>query len=104
MFARMSSQPVGFYEVFFGNTNKAVTMKLIRYSALMLGLPIATFYFLLHVVYKGDVDQLAWCGLGAVVMVNFVIFLYVKMAFSEDDNPPPPEEVTALKKNGNKTD
>ena len=80
-------------------------MKLMRYSALMFGLPIFTFYFLLHVVFKGDVDQLAWCGLGAVFMVNFVIFLYVKMAYTEgDDNPPPPEEVTILKKDSNKTD
>jgi hypothetical protein len=98
------SAPVGFYEVFFGQTNKAVTAKLLRYSALMVVLPIFTFYFMLHVVFKGDIDQLAWCGLGAVVMVNVVIVLYVRMAYSEDDNPPPEEEASLSVKAAGKTD
>jgi hypothetical protein len=58
----------------------------------MVVLPIFTVYFMLHVVFKGDIDQLAWCGLGAGVMVNLAIVLYVRMAYSEDGNPPPEEE------------
>ncbi len=67
----MSANTVGWGEVFFGNTNRDVTWKLIRYSALMFGLPIFTFYFMFYYMYNGDPDKLGHCGIAAVIMVNF---------------------------------
>ena len=72
------------YEVFFGPTNRAVTMKLIRYSAWMAVLPLATFYFLYYVVFDQNKDMLGWCGIAAVVAANIVIVAYVLMAWEED--------------------
>jgi hypothetical protein len=50
----------------------------------MFGLPIATFYFLLYVVFDGNKQYLAVCGIGAVIAANFMIGSYVKMAWDED--------------------
>jgi len=69
---------------FFGETNRAVTMKLIRYSMLMFTFPIVTFYFLFYVVFHGDQDMLGWSGMGAVIAANIVIAMYVVMAWNED--------------------
>ena len=68
----------------FSEENKEVTMKLIYYSALMVILPILTFYFLYIVVFDWDVLMLEWCGLAAVIVANLVIFAYVRMAWQED--------------------
>lgn len=72
------------YEVFFGPTNREVTMKLIRYSAWMVLFPIGTFFFLFHIVFDSNKDMLGWCGIAAVVAANIVIVLYVLMAWEED--------------------
>jgi hypothetical protein len=50
----------------------------------MFCLPIGAFYFLLYVVFDGNKDYLAVCGIGAVIAANFVIGSYVKMAWEED--------------------
>ena len=82
----MSANTAGVWEVFFGQTNKAVTMKLVRYSALMFGLPIFTFYFLFYVIFKGDPEKLGICGIGAVIAVNFGKYplphIFLKLPFS----------------------
>jgi hypothetical protein len=69
---------------FFGPTNRLVTLKLIRYSLLMLFIPLATFYFMFFVVFNGDKDMLAWCGGAAVISANLVVVSYVFMAWNED--------------------
>ncbi len=61
-----------------------VTLKLIRYSLLMLLVPLATFYFLFFVIFKQDKDMLGWCGIAAVIAANGVIVSYVMMAWNED--------------------
>ncbi len=69
---------------FFGPQNRLVTLKLLRYSLLMVLIPLATFYFLFYLVFKQDKDKLGWCGIAAVLAVNIVIFTYVRMAWNED--------------------
>jgi hypothetical protein len=61
-----------------------VTLKLIRYSLIMLLLPLATFYFLFYLVFEKNNDMLGWCGIAAVIAANLVIASYVLMAWSED--------------------
>ena len=67
-------------------SNKPVMMKLFFYSLLMLSLPIATYFFLLHIVWKGDPNMTGWSGVGAVCMCNFVIAAYAIMAWGEQDD------------------
>ena len=69
----------------FGGENKEVTMKLFRYSAAMIIAPIATFFFLFHVVFEADSTKLGYAGIGAVFVANIVIAAYVIMAFNEKD-------------------
>ena len=76
--------PVGAYEVFFGPTNRLVTLKLIRYTIFMFTFPIFVFYFFRLIVFKEDKDKLGWCGIAAVVAANIVIVSYVWMAWNED--------------------
>lgn len=69
---------------FFGPTNRVVTLKLIRYSMVMLLLPLSTFYFLFYIVFEKNNDMLGWCGIAAVIAANLVIASYVMMAWAED--------------------
>ena len=69
---------------FFGPTNRVVTLKLIRYSLVMLLLPLSTFYFLFYFVFEKDNNMLGWCGIAAVIAANLVIASYVMMAWAED--------------------
>jgi len=72
----------------------------------MIILPILTFYFLYIVVFDSDVKKLEWCGLGSVIVANFVIAAYVRMAWQEDkidDNVDSELNKNKLKDN-NKTD
>ena len=59
-------------------------MKLINYSIAMVAFPVATFYFFFWVIFKGDKLMLEWSGFAAVIAVNIVIALYVRMAYTED--------------------
>lgn len=68
----------------FSNENKPVTKKLINYSIAMVAFPVATFYFFFLIVFKGNILMVEWAGLAAVFAVNIVIFLYVRMAYTED--------------------
>ncbi len=72
------------YEVFFGPTNREVTMKLIRYTIVMFTLPIIVFYSMFYGLYNQNKDMLGWCGIGAVITANLVIAAYVVMAWNED--------------------
>lgn len=95
----MSSKPLTAYEVFLGPTNRLVTLKLLRYSLLMILFPLSTFYFLFFVIFKQNKDMLGWCGMAAVFAANIVIATYVRMAWMEDRNEksnrkiPPPREI-----------
>ena len=71
---------------FFGPTNIAVTLKLIKYTLWMILFPLSTFYFLFYIVFKKNKDMLGWCGIAAVVAANIVIYAYVRMAWYEDIN------------------
>jgi hypothetical protein len=79
----MSKTP-SIMEVFFGPTNRVVTLKLIRYSLMMFLIPLLTFYITWIVIYKKDKDMLGWSGLVAVLSANVVIASYVIMAWNED--------------------
>eukprot|EP01039_Chlorochromonas_danica_P008972 gene8971-9904_t len=72
------------YEVFFHPQNRAVTHKLMLYTAVMFSFPICTFYFSFYVLFKGDHSMLGWSGILAVVAANIVIAAYVVMAWRED--------------------
>lgn len=76
----------GVYETFLGPRNRLVTMKLLLHTVLMISLPIGTYFFLLHIVFGGDKNMVAWCGAGSICMVNVVIISYVVMAWSEPDD------------------
>lgn len=80
---------------FFGPQNRVVTLKLIRYSLLMVLAPLTTFYFSFYVIFKQDNAQLMWCGLLAVLVTNLVIAAYVVMAWNEKDDRPKPKGVGA---------
>ena len=71
------------YEVFFGPTNREVTMKLIRYTIAMFTLPIIVFYAMFYGWYDQNKEMLGWCGIGGVVTANLVIAAYVVMAWNE---------------------
>jgi hypothetical protein len=71
---------------FLGNTNRVVTLKLIRYSLLMVLAPLASFYLSYYVLFKQDQTKLMWCGLIAVLVTNIVVASYVVMAWYEKDN------------------
>ena len=51
----------------------------------MVVLPVLTFYFLFIVVFDEDKLKLEYCGIGAVIVANLIIFAYVRMAWTEDD-------------------
>ena len=72
------------YEVFFGAQNRVVTLKLIRYSLLMVLIPLGVFYGLFIGVFHGDKASLGVCGIAAVIATNLVIASYVRMAWNED--------------------
>ena len=74
-----------FSRSFFGPENRLVTLKLVKYSLLMLIAPLATFYFFFVVVFKSNHSMLGWAGMAAVVATNLVIAAYVVMAFTEND-------------------
>ena len=65
--------------------NRIVLLKLIRYSLLMVFFPLATFFFVWQVWFKGDMDYLGWSGIAAVIATNIVIALYVVSAWNEVD-------------------
>jgi hypothetical protein len=67
----------------FGPENRIVTLKLIRYSLLMVLLPLSTFYVLQIGIFRNDPSMLMWSGFAAVAAANVVIFLYVRMAWNE---------------------
>lgn len=46
--------------------------------------PLATFYFSFYVLFKKNVDMLAWSGVLAIIATNIVIAAYVVMAWKED--------------------
>lgn len=69
---------------FFSPQNRVVTLKLIRYSMVMLLAPLATFYFSFYVFFQQDRDMIGWSGLLAVLAANVVIASYVMMAIKED--------------------
>ena len=73
------------YEVFFGPTNRNVTLKLLRYSAAMFVLPIAVYFLVLHLVFQGDRDKVGWSGIAAVITANVVVAAYVRSAWNEED-------------------
>lgn len=73
-----------YFRSFFGPENLLVTLKLIRYSLLMLLFPVGTFYFFFHVIFNGDRTMLGWSGIAAVFAANAVIVAYVIMAWNED--------------------
>jgi len=72
------------YEVFFGPTNRGVTLKLLRYSAAMFVLPITVYFLVLHLVFRGDRDKVGWSGIAAVITANVVVAAYVFSAWNED--------------------
>mmetsp|Transcript_22282 Transcript_22282/g.44468 ORF Transcript_22282/g.44468 Transcript_22282/m.44468 type:complete len:97 (-) Transcript_22282:93-383(-) len=67
------------FSVLLATQNRAVGLKLLRYTLLMFTLPLLTYYLVTaYYGYKA--------GTGAsVVVVNAVIAAYVKSAFDEDD-------------------
>jgi len=71
---------------FFGPTNRVVTLKLIRYSLIMVLAPLTAFYLSFYVLFKQDKSKLMWCGFLAVFVVNVVIVSYVVMAWNEPDD------------------
>jgi len=64
--------------------NKAVTMKLVRYSVAMFTFPVGAFFFFQHLVFGSDKNYLGHSGIAAVVAANLVIASYVRMAWLED--------------------
>ena len=74
---------------FMGPTNRVVTLKLIRYSLLMVLIPLLVFYISFYVVFNQQKDKLMWCGLLAVFATNVVIASYVIMAWNEKDDQKP---------------
>lgn len=72
------------YETFMGPENRVVTLKLIRYSLLMVLIPLAVFYIVYVLVFKGDKSKLGIAGIAAVIATNCVIGAYVVMAWNED--------------------
>jgi hypothetical protein len=73
-------------------------MKLIRFSVCMVVFPIATFYVAFYGLFKGDLEQIAWAGILAVLATNIVIAAYVIMAWQEEE-----EEGNTTKKNAGQT-
>lgn len=80
------------YEVFFGSQNRVVTLKLIRYSMLMVLIPLGVFYGLFVGVFHRDKASLGVCGIAAVIATNLVIASYVRMAWREDSQSDPPSK------------
>jgi hypothetical protein len=98
---------------FFSPENKQVTLKLLRYSAYMLVLPIAVFYAIWYLIFEADQVKhpyglgrhsisssvlyslwsitlilfsfTGWCGVAAVVVANLVSVAYVRMAWTEEE-------------------
>lgn len=64
-------------------TNRSTVMKLLFYTLLMVTLPLGTYFFLLYVVFKGDMNMVGWSGIGAVFTCNIVIAAYVVSAWKE---------------------
>lgn len=50
----------------------------------MVLIPLSTFYFFFHIIFKSDPSYLGWSGIAAVFAVNMVIVSYVIMAWNED--------------------
>jgi hypothetical protein len=59
----------------------------------MCTFPIGVFYIFYYLIFAGDVDMIGWSGVAAVVAVNMVIYMYVRMAWLE-----PNEEIDEDKK------
>lgn len=70
----------------FAPQNKIVTLKLIRYTLMMVLFPLSTFYLFQSVIFHNDKSKLAYSGLAAVIAVNIVIYAYVTMAWAENKN------------------
>ena len=68
----------------------------------MIFFPLATFYFLLYIVFDGNKDYLGWCGIGAVIAANCVIGSYVKMAWEEDESDGTEQTVSGIATRGGK--
>lgn len=76
-----------YFYSFFGRENRVVTLKLIRYSMLLVLVPLGTFYIMFYVVCNKDKDLLGWCGIAAVIATNLVLLSYVVMAWNEKREP-----------------
>jgi hypothetical protein len=92
--------PLSAYEVFFSPENRIVTLKLIRYSMMMLLVPLATFYISFYVIFKQNADMLGWCGIFAALSANVVIVAYVLMAWNEE----PPKDSSPKRSTTDKAD
>uniref|UniRef100_A0A7S1HZT1 Vacuolar ATPase assembly integral membrane protein VMA21 homolog n=1 Tax=Eutreptiella gymnastica TaxID=73025 RepID=A0A7S1HZT1_9EUGL len=71
-------------------SNHDVFVKLVKYTAIMFTVPIAVFLFLDRVVLPDfDIDEETrntWSALVAVVVIQFICFVYVCSAMLEPDD------------------
>ena len=72
--------------------NRGVLQKLVFATLLMITLPVLTFFAFsswgLAELFLGDVSpyKTAVSGGASVVLVQFIVVGYIRMAFNEDDN------------------
>ena len=91
---------VGLYDVLFAPYNKAVTIKLLRYTLVMFTFPVGVFYLVYHLILGGKRELAGWAGIAAVIAANVVIAFYVWMAYTEEDD----DKMKTTTRNNNKTD
>ncbi|OAL55794.1 hypothetical protein IQ07DRAFT_583234 [Pyrenochaeta sp. DS3sAY3a] len=72
----------------------SVIWKLMSFTFAMITLPIGTYFFSVHFVFKGNAT---WAGALAALMANVVLIAYVVMAF-KDDQEEQREEAEKAKK------
>ncbi len=89
----------GIYNTFMGPQNRAVTMKLLWFSFLMITLPLGTYFFLLHIIFEGNKLMVGWSAVGAVVVSNIIIACYVIMACTEEDPTEDKEDFRGMSEN-----
>uniref|UniRef100_A0A7S3PW06 Vacuolar ATPase assembly integral membrane protein VMA21 homolog n=1 Tax=Chaetoceros debilis TaxID=122233 RepID=A0A7S3PW06_9STRA len=102
----------GLLKVLGQEQNKDVAQKLGLATGCMFTLPIAVFYFCLHVIFDpaGGLisvkEPLAYSGFAAVAMANVIIFGYCWSAFSEpeEENEEDKRRGTALAGKDNDND
>ncbi|KAL5116966.1 vacuolar ATPase assembly integral membrane protein vma21 [Pleosporales sp. CAS-2024a] len=59
----------------------SVIWKLMTFTFAMITLPIGTYFFTLHFVFRGNAT---YAGALAAIMANVVLIAYVIMAFKDD--------------------